>query len=358
MAQVAVNFRMDEEIKRNMEQVCKEMGLSMTTAFTIFATKVSKEKRIPFELTAQPSQKQPERPAPAAPAHSAPGESVGTLSPEAALAQKREWLELLCTEIRRSLTNLYTAIPSNLMGLTIERIRMLCGDTMKDQTAALLAEVRSVLSDRNTQVMGQKDLSVLDEYVNGLSALSEELRRIEYTLLPIYRTCGGAEETILPVFEEQLLAVSGQFDALRAVMQRFLQSTAQKKGTALAVQTRIQRAGASVSTPGVRAALDSLDGLVRVYYDTLDETAKGRLDSYYLQTLELVLEELGRAEQRQENVEEKAALCQRVIRILIQVLSTGGQVRRELDRRGLEAEVVALERLAALRGDIPDVRNG
>jgi DNA-damage-inducible protein J len=50
MAQAMVNFRMDEDLKKSMEQVCKDMGLSMTTAFTIFATKVSKERRIPFEI--------------------------------------------------------------------------------------------------------------------------------------------------------------------------------------------------------------------------------------------------------------------------------------------------------------------
>ena len=52
MAQVMVNFRMDEDLKKHMEQACKEMGLNMTAAFTIFATKVGKEKRIPFEITA------------------------------------------------------------------------------------------------------------------------------------------------------------------------------------------------------------------------------------------------------------------------------------------------------------------
>ena len=52
MAQTMVNFRMDEDLKKSMEQVCKEMGMSMTTAFTIFATKVSREKRIPFEVSA------------------------------------------------------------------------------------------------------------------------------------------------------------------------------------------------------------------------------------------------------------------------------------------------------------------
>ena len=49
-----VNFRMDKELKESMEHVCREMGLSMTTAFTIFATKVTKEKRIPFEVAVDP----------------------------------------------------------------------------------------------------------------------------------------------------------------------------------------------------------------------------------------------------------------------------------------------------------------
>lgn len=54
MAQAMINFRIDENIKKEMEKICREMGMSMTTAFTIFATKVTKEKRIPFEITADP----------------------------------------------------------------------------------------------------------------------------------------------------------------------------------------------------------------------------------------------------------------------------------------------------------------
>lgn len=55
MAQaVNVNFRMDADLKKSMEKVCAEMGLSMTTAFTIFAKKVSRERRIPFEISADP----------------------------------------------------------------------------------------------------------------------------------------------------------------------------------------------------------------------------------------------------------------------------------------------------------------
>ena len=54
MAQSMVNFRMDSDLKQNMEKVCMDMGLSMTTAFTIFAKTVTREKRIPFEITADP----------------------------------------------------------------------------------------------------------------------------------------------------------------------------------------------------------------------------------------------------------------------------------------------------------------
>jgi len=54
MAQAMVNFRMDEELKRSMEKICQDMGMSMTTAFTIFAKKVTKERRIPFEISADP----------------------------------------------------------------------------------------------------------------------------------------------------------------------------------------------------------------------------------------------------------------------------------------------------------------
>lgn len=54
MAQTMINFRIDENLKKEMEKICREMGMSMTTAFTIFATKVARERRIPFEITAEP----------------------------------------------------------------------------------------------------------------------------------------------------------------------------------------------------------------------------------------------------------------------------------------------------------------
>lgn len=49
-----VNFRMDSALKRDMERTCKKMGLTLSSAFTLFATKVIQEQRIPFEVVAEP----------------------------------------------------------------------------------------------------------------------------------------------------------------------------------------------------------------------------------------------------------------------------------------------------------------
>ncbi|MBO7424288.1 MAG: type II toxin-antitoxin system RelB/DinJ family antitoxin [Clostridia bacterium] len=55
MAQtVNVNFKLDADVKKKMEKACNDMGLSMSAAFTIFAKKVGTERRIPFEITADP----------------------------------------------------------------------------------------------------------------------------------------------------------------------------------------------------------------------------------------------------------------------------------------------------------------
>lgn len=54
MAQALVNFRMDEELKKSMEKLCQELGITMTTAFTIFAKKMTRENRIPFDVSIDP----------------------------------------------------------------------------------------------------------------------------------------------------------------------------------------------------------------------------------------------------------------------------------------------------------------
>lgn len=54
MAQAFVNIRMDEELKKSMERTCQELGLSMSAAFIIFAKKMSREHRIPFDVSIDP----------------------------------------------------------------------------------------------------------------------------------------------------------------------------------------------------------------------------------------------------------------------------------------------------------------
>ena len=55
MAQaVNVNFKLAPDTKKSFEEVCSEMGLSVSAALTVFVKKVSREKRIPFEINADP----------------------------------------------------------------------------------------------------------------------------------------------------------------------------------------------------------------------------------------------------------------------------------------------------------------
>ena len=54
MAQTLVNFRIDETTKKQMEQICNELGITMSTAFNIFAKKMVREKGIPFDVSIEP----------------------------------------------------------------------------------------------------------------------------------------------------------------------------------------------------------------------------------------------------------------------------------------------------------------
>ncbi|MCL2517254.1 MAG: type II toxin-antitoxin system RelB/DinJ family antitoxin [Oscillospiraceae bacterium] len=55
MAQVLINIRMDENLKKTMEQTCQLLGMNITTAFTIFAKKMCREQRIPFDVSIDPA---------------------------------------------------------------------------------------------------------------------------------------------------------------------------------------------------------------------------------------------------------------------------------------------------------------
>lgn len=51
---VNVNFRLDAQLKKYVEDICSQMGMNLTTALTIFCKKMEQERRIPFEITADP----------------------------------------------------------------------------------------------------------------------------------------------------------------------------------------------------------------------------------------------------------------------------------------------------------------
>ena len=56
MAQSAFSIRMDENLKKQFESLCSDFGMNVTTAFTIFAKAVVRERKIPFVIS-QPLQK-------------------------------------------------------------------------------------------------------------------------------------------------------------------------------------------------------------------------------------------------------------------------------------------------------------
>lgn len=53
MAQTNVNIRMDEQLKKDFDKFCENVGMTMTTAICVFAKKAVREQRIPFEITAE-----------------------------------------------------------------------------------------------------------------------------------------------------------------------------------------------------------------------------------------------------------------------------------------------------------------
>ena len=52
MAEVSFSIQMDENLKEQFEQVCSDLGMSVSMAITIFARTVVRERKIPFEIAA------------------------------------------------------------------------------------------------------------------------------------------------------------------------------------------------------------------------------------------------------------------------------------------------------------------
>ena len=54
MAQTNINIRMDEDLKKQFEAFCSDIGMTMTTAFCVFAKTTVRKQKIPFELGIDP----------------------------------------------------------------------------------------------------------------------------------------------------------------------------------------------------------------------------------------------------------------------------------------------------------------
>lgn len=49
-----VSFRMDDTLKMQTERILNELGLNMTTAMTMFAKAIVRERRLPLDLSVDP----------------------------------------------------------------------------------------------------------------------------------------------------------------------------------------------------------------------------------------------------------------------------------------------------------------
>lgn len=50
MAMTNINIRMDKKLKDDLNAFCKEVGMNMSTLFNVFAKRVVKEQKVPFEI--------------------------------------------------------------------------------------------------------------------------------------------------------------------------------------------------------------------------------------------------------------------------------------------------------------------
>ena len=50
MAQTTLNVRIDEDVKKELEEFCNEVGLNISVAVNMFAKAVIREQRLPFEV--------------------------------------------------------------------------------------------------------------------------------------------------------------------------------------------------------------------------------------------------------------------------------------------------------------------
>ena len=53
MGQTAFTVRMDADTKKKFDELCKDFGISVNTAFNMFARAVIRQERIPFDVESE-----------------------------------------------------------------------------------------------------------------------------------------------------------------------------------------------------------------------------------------------------------------------------------------------------------------
>ncbi|NMA19719.1 MAG: type II toxin-antitoxin system RelB/DinJ family antitoxin [Lentisphaerae bacterium] len=61
MSTATFSIRMDSQLKRELDAICNEFGMSTSVAINVFARAVVRERRIPFEIAATPKASEPQR---------------------------------------------------------------------------------------------------------------------------------------------------------------------------------------------------------------------------------------------------------------------------------------------------------
>jgi len=100
---------MDENLKKQFEGLCSDFGMNVTTAFTIFAKAVVRERKIPFEIS-QPLQ-----------TLQAP-KSVEEMSKEELFLTLQEGLESIESETGRPAEEIFNELRGKYKQCTIEEI--------------------------------------------------------------------------------------------------------------------------------------------------------------------------------------------------------------------------------------------
>lgn len=61
MGQITTTIRMDAELKAEFDKLCDQFGMSVNTAFNIYAKTVVRQRRIPFQIEGDPLEKTMEK---------------------------------------------------------------------------------------------------------------------------------------------------------------------------------------------------------------------------------------------------------------------------------------------------------